>query len=1125
MKLLFWTPPWASQGNPMFFRNCTEKFLIPQANMLAEHGHQVDFVLPAALGSLSPLLSGKVRKIDLPLDLYRVHEDCEEEVYTELYRGKNTDLVLRIAELLKPALGQGYDAVLLWENPVPFLQYLFPHTVVLHQMPGTFTRAPYPETVTIDPQGLYRQGLLFTDAAAIQAPAIGERGLRSVGQRFGAAVRTHLSAGSNPAVPEILNAANEASSRALLPLQVSSHYAFSCDAGYRNQYDFLLDALDKSDPETSVVVTQYVHRLASEKVLSAELCDALRKAHPNLVFDEAFDGIDSVSQHLLPHVDQVWTASSSLGLQAMAWGHGLKVFGETFLAPYDQDVPSAVSWVERCEHTVGFLVSKYQPLASKVRRDADFMTRYIEALIAWKKDEDRSAETLSYLADVQPGTGYIDELLASFRPSGSSKADSRALKEFSEKLQSCNVVSFDIFDTLVRRPCEKPGDLYRFIQPHVSALTGGEIRNFAQIRSNCEHMARIANKGLEADEITLDQIYEIMGATYGYSDELLRVIKHLEVGIEVQVCSVRPFGQQLFNLAKSMGKSIVLTSDMYLSEPVIEAIVRTNGYDGYSSLFLSSTSGARKHTGILFEHLLDSMNLEPEELLHVGDNLTTDVAKPKEMGIETFHWPQAIDRMRQNGRYKEIYDPRNGAGKRSRSILAGLTAHRLFDRELGKDQKGTLFNGRAFNLGFSAVGPILLGYVKWIGDQAKARGISDLYFFSREGFILHEVYKALFGSDPDAPKSSYFYISRRCARVAALESVSEVIALASEPFSPNVSLAKLLTGRFGLPLQGDNVHAALETAGFASPEQVLKNDVETRGRFVHLARLLAEDILKNAEIERAAYLDYVRFTGLNDAHHPGVVDVGWKGNLQASLMKLTGKQVEGFYYATTTDAVTFARDGHVHHGYLGTEVNEARTPSAVLKNRHLFEYLTCHTDPTLINFGYSDGQAVPIFHLEAGRHTRAAFIAEVHAGALAFAHDYQREFGNLSSDVSFDPFLCEGAFKSFVESPAKADAELLRGKEFEDIVGGVERKGLSLQKPPASTSRPRVESKAAGTDGECRASNGGLDAPGRRRLEATIVALFASDRKRLKYGRNRRRFFEDSKSRIARAWYLNAGGA
>ena len=160
MNILFWVPPWPVNGDPNFFRNTVRKHLVPQANTASAFAKEIDFVIPEYFSNEADKLNHNIRTIKLPIDFSANLGNLNSQSYTEFYKRSAPDFEQEVADKLSEYLSDNYDIILLWETPVPFLEKMFPHAVIIHQMPGVFSRPPYPHTVTFDPIGLYRGGAL-----------------------------------------------------------------------------------------------------------------------------------------------------------------------------------------------------------------------------------------------------------------------------------------------------------------------------------------------------------------------------------------------------------------------------------------------------------------------------------------------------------------------------------------------------------------------------------------------------------------------------------------------------------------------------------------------------------------------------------------------------------------------------------------------------------------------------------------------------------------------------------------------------------------------------------------------------------------------------------------------------
>lgn len=1147
MKVLFWIPPWGSQGNPLFYQNCVRKHLIPQANSLRSSGLNVHIVLPELLDAEIGLIDRRIEVIRLPMVTQLGLTGSLSDPSKSLYMGSDAELVERITKGLEPLFSTKYDAILLWETPVPFLEILFPEALIVHQMPGFFSKPPYPHTVIFDPVGLFKRGSFHLCAEDIISSDPHPEDL-ALAREFAGYVRRSVNALRSFELRD-LDPDGRFSKLSLLPLQVSRHYSFQGDAEYENQGDFLLDILHGSASDTGVVVTQYMTPHASDAALNGANAEALSKKFPNLLYNPIFDTIPSVSQYLLPLIDEVVTCSSSLGLQSLAWEKELRVVKPTCFSSYDSEINrlSGRQWSDVCAKTLAFVLGRHQPLASVALGESSVLTGLLEEMVHRKRSGIKGKDLLPRLAEIDPQ--YSSRLLDGFRPEpaaralkakgGRWEAEHSELKKFRRAMNdsSCKIITFDIFDTLLQRPVEKPLDVYKFLDTKALELTGNIACDFPRVREAAEVETREKWTGTK-EEISLDDIYDTIAQFYDVNCTVVEELKLAEIEFEVEFSSPRRFGKLLWQEAVASGRPIYLISDMYLPREVIERMLQKSLYSGYRKIFLSMEHGCRKKDGRLYDIVTSELNIEPSSILHIGDNEDTDVNKAESKGIKAMQWVSSIERQRQNPIYKDIYSPRSGVGSRSRSVLAGLTAQSLFDSPTGF--KSTHFNGSSFNLGYAALGPMYIGYMLWLGRQAQNDGVSKLYFLAREGWLFKRVYDVLYPDGQTAPPSLYLYTSRRAARVAGLKSRGDVIALASEPFTKGVSLATLMKSRFGI-----NVNEVdgrwMAAAGYMNSTIPLDSDSQGRIQFSKFCGLIAESILTEAEDERDIYLAYLEDIGLFVEQKPAVVDLGWKANIQGALGNLLDRELQGYYYATLQGAEAWTQKGHRHRGYAGDYVVDIYHPSVAVNNRHLLEYLTCHVEPSLVRMSRRSGSYGPVFKDEESPGQRRRFIENVHSGVIQCAADFRAGFSHVQNEVFIDPFIAERVFADFVQQPTPTDAGLLKGCYFEDAVGGVSKKYIvapdgkgayerSIWKQGAKAVHDTEDLEGAPKShpysGVYRNQVGsGLDGVysdklnSVRRWEARLVKSMVSDRKHAKYLRDRDAFFRDSKSDMARAWY------
>lgn len=737
MHILFWVPPWPVNGDLNFFRNSTAKHIILQANALAPLVSEVTIVLPEQLMDLSAGIDNNINVVTIPIDVCMENPFGEGCVYQNLYAETDVDVIQKISSYYQTILPSNLDAILLWETPVPFLKKLFSDCLIINQMPGVFSRPPYPHTVVFDPTGLYKQGSTHLFANEIQ------RGIGLKEEDY--TLECNFKQASEEAMycfktvsRAVLQKTSSFNKLSLLPLQVSSHYAFVKDTTFKHQVEMLWYTLRNTPKDNAILTTQYRSGLVNDTPLNEKLADAIQNEYNNLIYDQSLEKIDSVSQYFVPHVDEVISASSSLGLQGMLYRKEFRALGDTFLGKYSKNEKSFsdISWADRCKNTVATILSRHQPLASKVTKDGTFLLGLITEMLDRKKSGKIGLELLPAFREIFPD--YDELLLSEFRVARAANLlsvstpmgkETDLLRKFTRRANdhTTKVITFDVFDTLIRRPVEKPADLYRFLDRKALELTDGVASDFGKSRALCETETRSKLKNVKT-EITLDDIYDTLSDFYGVDVEVFEDLKEAEISLEISKASSNPFGKKLFEIAKLTGKPVHLISDMYLPAKVIKAMLKKSGYcdTAYDNFFLSCDHNKTKHSGELFDEVLDTLGVKPTELLHIGDNKHTDINMAESRGINTFRWASAIELMRSNPEYKKIYSPRVGAGEKARSAVAGTSAYGLFNSPLPDSHMKSLSGGDPFRLGYAVLGPLLTGYMMWLEREAKRDEKTDL---------------------------------------------------------------------------------------------------------------------------------------------------------------------------------------------------------------------------------------------------------------------------------------------------------------------------------------------------------------------------------------------------------------
>lgn len=318
---------------------------------------------------------------------------------------------------------------------------------------------------------------------------------------------------------------------------------------------------------------------------------------------------------------------------------------------------------------------------------------------------------------------------------------SEGLKKILEKIEDpqIKVVSFDIFDTLLFRPVSNPTDIFRLLENKLN------IQNFHNMRVTAEAEARRYKK-LSAQDITLEDIYEMYAQLFGASPEEITILKQEELDMEYKLLYARKSAKFLFERAKAAGKELIIISDMYLSSEFLNRCLQKNGYRGYSNLYVSSETGMLKSTKMMFQFVISELSekhISPSEVLHIGDNKKADVDCAIASGINAMHLPKPAD-LRGNCKHlKRLYNYILGDVLNSNNaILYGFLINLYFDDPFVDFEKASFFNGDARLMGYW-FSPLLIGFTKWMIETVEQEHIEQLLFVWRDGYLPSKLFQIM----------------------------------------------------------------------------------------------------------------------------------------------------------------------------------------------------------------------------------------------------------------------------------------------------------------------------------------------------------------------------------------------
>ena len=210
----------------------------------------------------------------------------------------------------------------------------------------------------------------------------------------------------------------------------------------------------------------------------------------------------------------------------------------------------------------------------------------------------------------------------------------RSIANLPESLISrADIISFDVFDTLVIRSVKTPSDVFDLVESAYNTESSAKaISGYKSIRMNAEQKAR---RESVYNEITLEEIFNNLNDIYGV--EVCNRLKEIELKTELEVCHTNDEMAAFYRRMKDEGKRIVIVSDMYLSGEEIGRILEKCGFADYERLYVSSDYRKTKRDGSLFDQVItDCCVTDVSRILHIGDHPRSDYSVPKNKGLKAF---------------------------------------------------------------------------------------------------------------------------------------------------------------------------------------------------------------------------------------------------------------------------------------------------------------------------------------------------------------------------------------------------------------------------------------------------------------------------------------------------------
>ena len=489
--------------------------------------------------------------------------------------------------------------------------------------------------------------------------------------------------------------------------------------------------------------------------------------------------------------------------------------------------------------------------------------------------------------------------------------------------------------------------------------------------------------------------------------------------IALEINSVRPVRviKNRIDQLRHLRHRIIFISDMYLPSPIIKIMLVARGIAKPADpIYVSGEIGLTKHSGNLFNYVVEHENISVKQLWHTGDNPYSDVIVPSRLGIKTSYFQQS-----RLNRYERLMMSHRDPKVTQTSQLVGISRSVRLQLAAGTGDDDLI------HVISNVIAPLLVSFVAWVLHDARQQGVDRLYFVSRDGQILLKIAQILAQHMP-APECHYLYGSRQAWFLPTVQHVNRASLdwLMLHSRAPRHLLKKLCL----TPEEISNMLIQHHLTDWDS--QLNDLGVEKFWRVIEHPTV-ANLILQRAAEARASILSYLEQEGILDPGKAALVDVGWTLKSQRAISLLLrslsmSKAISGYYFGVSKKRVSMLDSGR-YKAYLLEPTIDG--PPWYLPNVVLFRYMgvfeqlfTMADHGSTIGYQQKKHSMEPILADIPPNAQRDRFVSTLHHVIQTFAVEFSKT--SLINQYEGLKQITLPTLNEFLLRPTSSEAEIFK---------------------------------------------------------------------------------------------------
>lgn len=480
--------------------------------------------------------------------------------------------------------------------------------------------------------------------------------------------------------------------------------------------------------------------------------------------------------------------------------------------------------------------------------------------------------------------------------------------ELAGLVQKYDLISFDIFDTLLMRKVYLPMDIFLIIENKIQTKFGKNIF-FVQARKSA---ASRLNNG------TIDEIYTEIQKAENWDDEFTERVKQYEIEIEKQFLTPRRDVVRLYNQIK-MTKEVFFISDMYFTRDILKEVLGQCGISiSIDSIIVSCDYKKSKEDGTLWKYYADNI-VKGKKALHIGDNEKADGEMVNRYGIDSYIVWSANKILEESS----IGNVTSYIKSTLSSILMATFGSKLFNSPFALQKTyGKIHFTNEKEAGYYLLGCVMYTFCGWLLNEIKENQVKKCAFFSREGYLLTRIFKSYcqLKKQMQAPEIIYMETSRRVVLTAAIKDRKDINEVAEFPYKGSVE--SFLYDRFGVSIENET----LQQRAYADVDKYELENILER---------YEKEILSEARREKNNYMKYLESLGLSSDFV--IIDSQLYGTTQYYLGKMLDRRLSGYYFCVCLDETNKYLEQNLMRGCFPGKKELDGKHSSIYKNAAFIE--------------------------------------------------------------------------------------------------------------------------------------------------------------------------------------------